>query len=67
MPTKYNLENLNTEEKEQLKDYVNAIKETKKAIVELLTKTKPVVNSEAKNPNWGGSRKDMIMTLDEED
>ena len=57
------LSNLSEEEKEQLKDYVNAIKETKKAIGELLhkAKKKPV----AKNEEWGGSRKDMVMPVNE--
>ena len=57
------LSNLTEEEKEQLKDYVNAIKETKRAIGELLNKAKnqPV----AKNEEWGGSRKDMVMPINE--
>lgn len=57
------LSNLTEEEKEQLKDYVNAIKETKRAIGELLNKAKkqPV----AKNEEWGGPRKDMVMPINE--
>jgi hypothetical protein len=35
---KYNLDRLSIEEKEQLKEYVNSIKEIKKAIKEMLLK-----------------------------
>jgi hypothetical protein len=63
----YDLSKLSEEEKEQLKDYVNAVKETKKAIKELLEKTKPVVKNEAKSKNWGGPRKNLVMTLEKDE
>lgn len=40
MPGKLNLENLTTEEKEKLKEYINSVKEIKKEIGKLLGKTK---------------------------
>jgi len=57
------LSNLSEEEKEQLKDYVNAIKETKRAIKELVSKAKGKTQMEDKN--WGGPRKDMVMPIQE--
>ena len=57
------LSNLSEEEKEQLKDYVNAIKETKRAIKELVSKAKGKAQMEDKN--WGGPRKDMVMPVEQ--
>lgn len=62
MYNNYDLSKLTEEEKEQLKDYVNAIKETKKAAKELLEKAKSKHTNE---DSWGGPRKDMIMSMKE--
>lgn len=61
MPGSYDLSKLTQEEKEQLKDYVNAIKETKKAAKELLEKAA----ISPKNEEWGGPRKNMVMPMSE--
>lgn len=61
MPGSYDMSKLTQEEKEQLKDYVNAIRETKKAARELLEKAA----TEPKNEDWGGPRKDMVMPMKE--
>jgi len=58
----YDLSKLTAEEKEQLKDYVNAIKETKKAAKDLLEKAMESTNENS----LGGSRKDMIMHVSED-
>lgn len=51
---KLNLENLTAEEKEQLKQYVNSIKEIKKEINELLKKGKtPKIEEEGGNKSSG--------------
>lgn len=55
------LSNLSEEEKEQVRDYVNAIKETKKALKELLNKARQSKNNES----WGGPRKNMVMSIKE--
>ena len=39
---KYSLDHLTEEEKEQLKDYINSVKEIKKAIKEMLMKGQEV-------------------------
>lgn len=57
------LSNLSEEEKEQVKDYVNAIKETKKALQELIHKAKS--RHGKKNEEHGGPRKNMIMPINE--
>lgn len=62
MYNNYDLSKLTEEEKEQLKDYVNAIKETKKAAKELLNKAKSAPKNE---DSWGGPRKDMLMPMKE--
>lgn len=61
MPGSYDMSKLTQEEKEQLKDYVNAIKETKKAAKELLEKAA----TSPKNEEWGGPRKNMVMSMSE--
>lgn len=63
MYNNYDLSKLTEEEKEQLKDYVNAIKETKKAAKELLDKAKAPKNEDS----WGGPRKDLVMPISEDD
>lgn len=62
MYNNYDLSKLTEEEKEQLTDYVNAIKETKKAAKELLNKAKSAPKNE---DSWGGPRKDMLMPMKE--
>lgn len=62
MQRKYDLSKLTEEEKEQLKDYVNAIKETKKAAEELLEKAATEPKNEG---SWGGPRKNMVMRIKE--
>lgn len=62
MPRKYDLSKLTEDEKEQLKDYVNAIKETKKAAEELLEKAATEPKNEG---SWGGPRKNMVMSISE--
>ena len=55
------LSNLSEEEKEQAQQYAEAIKETKKALMELISKAK----HRSKNEKHGGPRKDMIMPINE--
>ncbi|NDC24744.1 MAG: hypothetical protein EBZ49_11560 [Proteobacteria bacterium] len=63
MNSSYDLSKLTEEEKEQLKDYVNAIKETKKAARELLEKA--ASHSTKEEGKLGGPRKNMVMQLKE--
>lgn len=56
---KHGLSELSIEEKEQLKDYANAIKETKKAMMELINKSSKKIKTE--DGRWGGPRKDMFL------
>lgn len=53
------LSGLTEEEREQFMSYAEAIKETKKAMKELIQKSK-----KSKTESWGGSRKDMVMTVE---
>lgn len=63
MTNRYDLSRLTEEEKEQLEDYVNAIKETKKAARELLRKASTQhTKDEGKS---GGPRKNMVMSVKE--
>ena len=60
------LSNLSEEEKEQAKQYADAIKETKKALFELISKAKSrETQNESDKKNWGGPRKNMVMPVDE--
>lgn len=56
---KYGLSELSIEEKEQLKDYANAIKETKKAMMELINKSSKKIKTE--DGRWGGNRYGAIL------
>lgn len=56
---KYGLSELSIEEKEQLKDYANAIKETKKAMLELVKKSSKGMKTE--DGRWGGPRWNMYL------
>jgi hypothetical protein len=49
---------LTAEEKEQVKEYINAIKETQKAMMEILHKSKKMKNEDGR---WGGPRKNMYL------
>lgn len=55
---KYGLSELSIEEKEQLKDYANAIKETKKAMLELVNKSKKIKTEDGR---WGGNRYGAVL------
>ncbi len=61
MPNKTDivLSGLSEEEKEQFMSYAQAIKETRKAMQELIHKSK-----KTKTESWGGSRKNMIMPVE---
>lgn len=63
MNSSYDLSKLTEEEKQQLQDYVNAIKETKKAARQLLEKAASHSTKEVRK--LGGPRKNMVMSLDE--
>ena len=52
------LSELTAEEKEQVKEYINAIKETQKAMMEILHKSKKMKNEDGR---WGGPRKNMYL------
>lgn len=62
MPKSYDMSKLTEDEKDQLKDYMNAIRETKKAARELLEKAATQSKNESR---WGGPRKDMVMPVRE--
>ena len=57
------LENLSPDEQTKLKEYVSSLKEIKKEIKELIKKAK----SPKQEGNWGGSRKDMVMPIENEE
>ena len=60
------LSNLSEEEKEQAKQYADAIKETKKALFELINKAKSRgTQNEGDRKNWGGPRKNLVMPVNE--
>ena len=50
---KYSLDHLTEEEKEQLKDYINSVKEIKKAIKEMLMKGQEVDEEVGGNQSSG--------------
>lgn len=64
---KYDLSALTEEEKDQLKDYANAIKETRNAMLEILSKASTTMREKKEKGigKWGGPRKNMIMPLSE--
>jgi hypothetical protein len=55
---RFNLSQLTNEEREQLKEYANAIKETKKAMAQILSKAK---NIKTEDGRWGGNRYGAIL------
>lgn len=66
MTNKYDLSKLTEEEKDQLKDYVNAIRETKKAANKLLEKAKSDTEVTSERLR-GGPRKNLVMSVKEEE
>jgi hypothetical protein len=60
---KYNLGHLSIEEKEQLKEYINSIKEIKKAIKELMTPKEIAENEEDFNKIGGNKSTGQILKI----